>query len=507
MKLIYQDKYDIVDKNMSDSNVGARKKKSIRNHIFILNGIINEAIQKKIPLDIVIADYKQCFDSLWLEECVNDLYDAGLTDDKLSLIYQLNSKNQVAVKTPFGMTERKSVENIVLQGEVFGPLQCSVTVDTFGKECMEEDKFMYKYRGEVGVPPLAMVDDLACPALCGKDAVEVTSFINSKTNTKKLQFGVDKCHQLHVGTKKHCCPDLQIDNWGVEKKDEIMTGFDNLTDVRLEDHKLEKVGDIISADGSNLKNVTARKDKSIGINKQICSMLQEVCFGQFHFEVGSIFRESLLLSSILTNCEAWYGLKQQEVEILEKCDESLIRMFFETPCTTPKCMLYLELGVKPIRFRIMARRIMYLQYILQEEEGSLISRFFRAQESLPCKDDWVTKVTEDLESLEIYLTFDHIKEASQHLLKKVVEEAIAEKAFEYLINEKNKKEKGKVAQIQYKNHEIQEYLTTKSISNEFKKFLFSARSRMLDLATNYPNKYKSKLCQLCRDGESLKNIS
>ena len=46
--------------------------------------------KKKIPLDIIIADYKQCFDSLWLEECVNDLYDAGLTDDKLSLIYKLN---------------------------------------------------------------------------------------------------------------------------------------------------------------------------------------------------------------------------------------------------------------------------------------------------------------------------------------------------------------------------------------------------------------------------------
>ena len=27
MKLIYEDKYDIVDSNMSDSNVGARKKK------------------------------------------------------------------------------------------------------------------------------------------------------------------------------------------------------------------------------------------------------------------------------------------------------------------------------------------------------------------------------------------------------------------------------------------------------------------------------------------------
>ena len=65
MKLIYKDKYDIVDSNMSDSNVGARKKKSIRNHIFVLNGIINEALKKKDkPIDLVIVDYKHYFDSL-----------------------------------------------------------------------------------------------------------------------------------------------------------------------------------------------------------------------------------------------------------------------------------------------------------------------------------------------------------------------------------------------------------------------------------------------------------
>ena len=34
MKLVYGDKYEMVDKNMSDSNVGARKLKNIRNHIF-----------------------------------------------------------------------------------------------------------------------------------------------------------------------------------------------------------------------------------------------------------------------------------------------------------------------------------------------------------------------------------------------------------------------------------------------------------------------------------------
>ena len=44
MKLVYQDKYDIIDDSMSDSQIGASKKKNIRNHIFLLNGIINEAI-------------------------------------------------------------------------------------------------------------------------------------------------------------------------------------------------------------------------------------------------------------------------------------------------------------------------------------------------------------------------------------------------------------------------------------------------------------------------------
>ena len=87
--------------------------------------------------------------------------------------------------------KKRVVEKIVLQGEVFGPLACSVTVDTFGKECLEQKKHLYYYRNEIGVPPLAMVDDVVCVANCGVDSVAVNAFINAKTRVKKLQFGVD----------------------------------------------------------------------------------------------------------------------------------------------------------------------------------------------------------------------------------------------------------------------------------------------------------------------------
>ena len=68
------------------------------------------------------------------------LYDTEIQDDKLALIYEANKKNKVAVKTPFGVTSRVNINQIVFQGEVFGPLQCSVQVDTFAKECSQTKK-------------------------------------------------------------------------------------------------------------------------------------------------------------------------------------------------------------------------------------------------------------------------------------------------------------------------------------------------------------------------------
>jgi hypothetical protein len=70
---------------------------------------------------------------LWLEECLNDLYSAGLQDDKFQLLYNVNSSVNVAVKTPVGKTERKEIRNSVIQGDVLGPIFCSKQVDTIGQ--------------------------------------------------------------------------------------------------------------------------------------------------------------------------------------------------------------------------------------------------------------------------------------------------------------------------------------------------------------------------------------
>ena len=118
-KLTYLDKYPDIDLSMSGSNIGARKKRNIRDHLFIINGVINAVIQGDDDcIDIQIYDLVQCFNALWLEDTLNALYDClpdHARDDKLALVYQTNVSNLVAVNTAAGQTERVNIPTIVQQ--------------------------------------------------------------------------------------------------------------------------------------------------------------------------------------------------------------------------------------------------------------------------------------------------------------------------------------------------------------------------------------------------------
>ena len=124
MRLIYDSKYNEIDRNMSNCQMGGRKRKGCKNNIFLLNGIIHEVLSstKKKPVMFQFYDYSQMFDSINLEEAISDLYDTGVSDDNLALIYEANKEINMGVKTGHGMTERQIITNTVLQGDTFGSI-------------------------------------------------------------------------------------------------------------------------------------------------------------------------------------------------------------------------------------------------------------------------------------------------------------------------------------------------------------------------------------------------
>ena len=501
MKIIYNEEYETIDSNMSDSNIGARKRKNIRNHIFILNGIINEAINNKKAIDVVILDFKQCFDGMWIQDSLNDLYDAGVQNRNLAIIYEANRKNKVAVKTPNDTTERVVIEDIIMQGEVFAPLECSVSVDTFGKECQNDEKYLFYYRNSVGVPSLAMIDDLVNISECGLEAVKLNAFINAKANSKKFQFGKDKCHRLHFGCKTSSCPDLFIDTWKIEEKEEYDTNRKTFVDVIDNEHKIEPsdeekyLGDILTTDGKNTRNIAARRARGICNVDKIFTYLNDVFLGPYYFEAALLYRSSLLLNSILVNSESWYNVTESDIQQLESVDNIFHRRVLETPRSTPISIMHLELGTLPIRFIIKKRRVLFLHYILKQNKDDLIFKFFEAQSHCPQRGDWILQVRKDLSDINLHLSFDSIKSLSESAFKLKVTEAIKNAAYNWLLSKI--KEKGN--DIIYTTLQLQKYFLSANMNIKQRNLLFALRAHMVPVKCNFRRSYEDLTCPVCKD--------
>ena len=115
--LLTNDNYEKIDAKMSDSNCGARKNRNVRDHLFVVHGVINDVINGKAePTALQIYDVKQCFDAMWFKKAMNNLYDVDMNDDHFSLLSETNLKSNIKVKTPVGPSETFEINSVIMQG-------------------------------------------------------------------------------------------------------------------------------------------------------------------------------------------------------------------------------------------------------------------------------------------------------------------------------------------------------------------------------------------------------
>ena len=141
----------------------------------------------------------------------------------------------------------------------------------------------------------------------------------------------------------------------------------------------------MTTDGRINSNIEERYNKGVGIVNQIMSYLKELSFGEYYFEMAQLFRQSMLLNSILCNSEVLYGLNQTHIDTLESIDKMFWRKVFNCPITTPTEVLFLETNSISIRHVIMSRRLMYYYDILKMDDSELVKRVFLARKLSPCK--------------------------------------------------------------------------------------------------------------------------
>ena len=186
---------------------GSRTGKSGADNLFLLRSSIDHSKYMNESLYITTYDFRQAFDSLWLEDCILVLQKLGVEKYILKLIHEMNKRAVVQIKTPYGLTEPMDVTDIVKQGGVLGSPMCSATT----AEYCEQNKGIAL--GKASIASLAFVDDIADLSTTFQDAIESHKNALSFARRKKLQLAPEKCYIMLFHPKNKTCavPKLEVD--------------------------------------------------------------------------------------------------------------------------------------------------------------------------------------------------------------------------------------------------------------------------------------------------------
>ena len=79
------------------------------------------------------------FDFMSFQEVVSDLYESGVKEDILALLYGANRHITVKMITPYGLSADQTFDKLVLQRDALGPIMVFNHVEPIGKQLLEEE--------------------------------------------------------------------------------------------------------------------------------------------------------------------------------------------------------------------------------------------------------------------------------------------------------------------------------------------------------------------------------
>jgi hypothetical protein len=156
---------------------------------------------------------------------------------------------------------------------------------------------------------------------------------------------------------------------------------------------------------------------------------------------------------------------------------------------------------------IQRRRMLFLYYILHEDLKSIMYKFFETQLARRNKKDWVSTVLEDIEELDLNVSFDDIKCMKKISFENMIKRSIEDKTLEYL--NKQKASHTKVLKLIHTKLKMNRYFLPSEAKQrkDESQLIFKLRSRVTYLKLNYKGIYDSYECEACGlEDESQEHI-
>ena len=227
----------------------------------------------------------------------------------------------------------------------------------------------------------------------------------------------------------------------------------------MKQSKREKyLGDLVDITGKLRPNIEARQAKGFGIVNNILAIINEIPLGHWRVEAGLRLRQAMLINGCLFNSEAWHGVRESDIRILEKVDESLLRGIMKSHSKIPLEALYLETGSLPVRFILTSRRLMYLHSILQKNKEELVRKIYDVQKKDSSPGDFIELINEDKARINLSMNDEEIKQLKKAKFRSIVRNKIKDAAYKSL--NLQKENHSKMNGLIYEKLERAQYLSS-----------------------------------------------
>ena len=346
-------------------------------HLFTVKSIIALYHYIDAPLFLQIWDISKYFDKEILRDAMDTLYGAGIEGKLYRLWFMLNKDSQIKVKTSFGMTGTAMTGENVTQGSIGGALISALNLSKTMSAYFNGSDSEVSY-GPSRLSPVQFQDDCARFSTSVEQAQKGNILMSKAMKAMQLDLNVDKSATILFGKRNQI---MKIRKNIEENKSLTLNG----QQIKIKEEE-KYLGDFLHSSGlSKSVEVTVKKRYGICIKSvlELNSVINDfrmLTLGGIN--VGLDIFQMAILPVLLNNSATWIGMDKGTTNKLEDFQHTLQRCLLGVPNSTPLVAMAWDLGMISVEHRINENKLIFLQYLIEQDESNLSKEMFLIQKSM-----------------------------------------------------------------------------------------------------------------------------
>ena len=400
--------------NFTQSQAGGQRGSSTCDHLFLLRSMMQIAIHDKTNLFLTFYDVAKAFDRADVENMLYIAWQSGVRGKLWRLLKNMSTNLTAVVKTRYGPTRVIERENGGRQGSRLTGKLFSKQMDTLAEQFENEDSDLaFALSDELKIGCLEWVDDVVTCTSGIINQKKVLSKVNEFAEINKLEWGQQKCQVMQVG-KKVKLPET----WQLGEK-----VIKNTTVYKY-------LGDEITSDGKNDKNIISRENKLNAIIRQINTSASSDVMRGIQTHVILKLYDVRIIPCLLNNAESW-TLTLNDEKRFDQIGIRAIKRLFGLPTTSPNVAVVYTFGLLYMTQLIDQKGLLFLHKVLTRNQDKWILRTMNRLDDRNI--GWTENIKKKLREYGLEQDWNVIKQKTVNEWRNNVKMAVLKKNGEKLL--------------------------------------------------------------------------